>query len=171
MVINPDAYDFKWGVDKEKQKSLMDEAFVMISDKIACGDYVPELFKNTKKIIKKLYDERHILSICTSREKDATINILEYYDIKKYFTCFRTREDIKLLGKKAKPDPELILEIIEELNFDKKNVFMIGDTDADIKGGQNAGIKTIGVSWGYFTKEQLIKCGADIIIEDFLEIK
>ncbi|MDR0423746.1 MAG: HAD family hydrolase [Rickettsiales bacterium] len=167
---NPDLYDFKWGVDKERQKELMDKAFIMITNKIANMEYIPELFNNCKKVIKGLYEKGHTLSICTSREKEAVIQILKHYDLEKYFTSLRTREDVKIRDKKPKPNPELILEIIDELNFDKKNTYIIGDTDADIQGGKNAKIKTIGVTWGYFSKQDMEKLEPDYIIEDFSEV-
>ncbi len=168
---NPDNYDFGWGVDKQKQKELMDKAFILISEKISKGVYIPNIFKNTIEILKILSAKDSMLTICTSREKSACLNMLEYYDIKKYFKVFKTREDITLRNKKPKPDPELVLEIVDELKFKKENTFIVGDTDADIIAGKNANIKSIGVSWGYFSKEQLKNCNCDFIIDDFLELK
>lgn len=167
---NPDNYDFKWGVNKEEQKRLMNDAFVYVSDKIALGLYTPQLFPNAIKLITKLYEMGNVLAICTSREGEACFNILKNYSISDYFSSFRTRDDVSLKDKKPKPDPELILEIIEEQGFDKSNVFMVGDTDADIFGARNAGIKSIAVSWGYFSLEQLRETEPDYLINDFLEI-
>lgn len=167
---NPDIYDFGWGVNKGKQKELMDKAFIMISDRITNGIYIPEIFKNTKELLIALTNKGFTLSICTSREKNATIKILEYYDIKKYFKLFKTRDDIILRNKKPKPSPELIFETMEELGFGNNDTFIIGDTNADIEAGRNANVKSIGVSWGYQGKEKLIEFKSDFIIDDFLEI-
>lgn len=168
---NPDVYDFGWGVDKEKQKYIMDKAFIMISDKINEGIYIPNIFKNTKEILEILSNKGVTLSVCTSREKEATLNVLEHYDIKKYFKTFRTREDVTARNKKPKPNPELLFEIMDELDFDKNNTCIIGDTDSDVFAGKNAGIKSIGVSWGFYDKEKLKDCGPDFIIDDFLELE
>lgn len=168
---NPDLYDFKWGVGKEKQKEIMDIAFQYISAKIVDGSYIPELFSNTKEILEELDQKGSTIALCTSREKFATVNILKYYNIDKYFKAFRTRDDVKERNKKPKPDPELLLEIIEELGFNNKNAFMVGDTDADILAGKNANIKTVGVAWGYYTKEELDKYDPDYIIDDFMKLK
>ncbi|HSQ97926.1 MAG TPA: HAD family hydrolase [Rickettsiales bacterium] len=168
---NPDNYDFGWGVDKQKQKEIMDKTFISISEKISNGTYIPTMFKNTEEILKILSENGSTLAICTSREKDACLNILEYYNIKKYFKIFKTREDVTLRNKKPKPNPELVLEIIDELSFKKENTFIVGDTDADIIAGKNANIKSVGVSWGYFGKEQIKNCNCDFIIDDFLELK
>jgi phosphoglycolate phosphatase len=42
---------------------------------------------------------------------------------------------------------------------------MIGDSDVDIKTGQNAQIETIGVCWGYREREVLEEIGADHLVE------
>lgn len=168
---NPDNYDFKWGVDKKTQKELMDKAFIQTSIRISNGIYIPELFPHTVEIMDYLFSQGNDLAVCTSREKGATIDILERNHLSKYFKTYRTREDVTVRGKKAKPNPELILEIIDELGYEKQDCFMIGDTDGDIKGAENASIESIGVSWGYFTKQQLKDCGCKNIIDDFLELK
>ena len=41
---------------------------------------------------------------------------------------------------------------------------MIGGTVYDIKMGKHANIKTIGITWGYNTKEELNRADADNII-------
>ncbi len=168
---NPDIYDFGWGLEKERQREMMDRAFIMISNKINEGIYIPNMFKNTKEILEILSNIGITLSICTSREKEATISVLEHYDIKKYFKVFKTREDVTLRNKKPKPNPELVLEIMDELNFEKENTYIIGDTDSDIIAGRNAGIKSIGVSWGFFEKEKLKSYNPDFLIDDFLDLE
>ncbi|MDR3290453.1 MAG: HAD family hydrolase [Rickettsiales bacterium] len=167
---NPDLYDFGWNVEKDKQREIMDKAFIFITNKIKNMEYVPNLFDKTKETIEKLYNDGNTLAICTSREKNSTMQILKHYDLEKYFTTFKTRDDVKLRNKNPKPAPDLILEILEELNFDKNNSYIIGDTDADIDGGKNAGIKTIGVSWGYYTKEDMEKTKPGHIIDSFEEL-
>jgi phosphoglycolate phosphatase len=48
-----------------------------------------------------------------------------------------------------KPDPAPLLHVCETLKFDPNQVFMIGDSINDISAGKNAGIDTIGLSYGY----------------------
>lgn len=56
-----------------------------------------------------------------------------------------------------------------EENFDFKfnnNVFLFGDSPQDIKAGREASVKTIGVTTGIYSKEQLEDVGADFILEN-----
>ena len=69
-----------------------------------------------------------------------------------------------------KPDPTSALEIIEAMQLDKDQVVYVGDTDHDMHTAQNAGIHSIGVSWGYRTLELLKEEGATHIVDKVNEI-
>jgi len=47
------------------------------------------------------------------------------------------------------------------------NVFLIGDSPRDIEAGKEAGVKTIGVTTGVYSEEQLEEAGADFVIKNF----
>jgi len=55
---------------------------------------------------------------------------------------------------------------LRTLKIKNSDAFMIGDTIYDIKMGKNAKINTIGVTWGYNTKEELHRAGVQYIIND-----
>ena len=48
-----------------------------------------------------------------------------------------------------KPDPAPLLHVCTTLNFEPTQAFMIGDSINDILAGQNAGIETLALSYGY----------------------
>lgn len=55
----------------------------------------------------------------------------------------------------------------DNFNFHfNNNVFLIGDTPRDMKAGREAGVKTIGVMTGIYSKEQLKEGGADFVFPD-----
>ena len=65
-----------------------------------------------------------------------------------------------------KPDPAAVYEILELLSLKKEEVVYTGDTGVDMKTGKAAGLFTIGVTWGFRTREELASTGADAIIDD-----
>ncbi len=69
-----------------------------------------------------------------------------------------------------KPDPAAVLEILEHFEVEKQSCVYIGDSDTDIQTGRNAGVETIGVSWGYRTKQTLIDSGASVIVDKIDEL-
>ena len=59
-------------------------------------------------------------------------------------------------GKPIKPDPEIVIEAMAGLTgIDKDEVVYCGDSDVDMQTGTNAGVRTIGVTWGFRTREEL----------------
>lgn len=74
-------------------------------------------------------------------------------------------------GYQAKPDPASLLDIICELKAEKNQCVYIGDTEIDIRTAKNAGIKSIGVLWGFRNSSVLQDEGADYIVSTADEIK
>lgn len=73
-------------------------------------------------------------------------------------------------GIPTKPDPFTVLEVIEKLGYQKEECIYIGDTNVDIYTGKNAGLKTVGVLWGFRTKQELIEAGADYIAKEVQDL-
>ena len=75
---------------------------------------------------------------------------------------------VKILGgcaeRPKKPDPAIIAEILGSLPAEG-NVYMIGDSNVDVRTGKNAGITSIGCSWGFRGRQELEEEGADFIAE------
>ena len=69
-----------------------------------------------------------------------------------------------------KPNKAMAMHALKALKVKNSDAFMIGDTVYDIKMGKNAKINTIGVTWGYSTKEELRLAHADQIINDPSEL-
>ena len=64
-----------------------------------------------------------------------------------------------------KPDPEAVYTILDRYNIKKEECLYIGDSEVDIKTGHNAGLTTIGVTWGFRSREQLLEAGALNLID------
>ena len=68
-------------------------------------------------------------------------------------------------GIEKKPDPAGVEHIMETLQVDKSSCLYVGDSEVDVQTGKNAGVKTIIVSWGFRTREELDKAGAGTVID------
>ena len=59
-------------------------------------------------------------------------------------------------GKPLKPDPDIITEAMSAMpGISKEEVVYCGDSDVDMQTGINAGVRTIGVTWGFRSREEL----------------
>ncbi len=69
-----------------------------------------------------------------------------------------------------KPDPAAFERIMERFDVSREECLYVGDSEVDVVAGKNAGIKTISVSWGFRTKEELKAAGAEYIIDKAVEL-
>jgi phosphoglycolate phosphatase len=73
-------------------------------------------------------------------------------------------------GVPIKPDPAPVYEIMKLLGVKAGEGVYIGDTSTDMKTGKAAGLFTVGVTWGFRTKQELVESGADVIIDKAHEL-
>ena len=69
-----------------------------------------------------------------------------------------------------KPDPAGVFEILKKFGIQKEECLYFGDTNTDMMTGHNAGVTTVGVSWGFRPRTELEEYKADIIIDSAEEI-
>lgn len=74
-------------------------------------------------------------------------------------------------GSPKKPDPACALQIATRLGWEPEKTLYVGDTPIDMSTAIHAGMKAIGVSWGFRSANQLVESGAMIILNkpDYLE--
>lgn len=65
---------------------------------------------------------------------------------------------------RRKPDPDGVIRIMEALGVQKEECLYVGDSEVDIRTGKNAGVRTVGVAWGFRTREELEEAEAETII-------
>jgi len=68
-------------------------------------------------------------------------------------------------GYGLKPEPGMLLKILDELKVEKDRAVLIGDSTNDITGGHNAGIKVCAVGYGMGNREKMAACNPDWFIE------
>ena len=70
----------------------------------------------------------------------------------------------------AKPHPSMVLTAMAELGVEPADTVMIGDTGFDMEMGQAAGVRCLGVTWGYHSSQALRDAGADRLATDFAQV-
>ena len=105
------------------------------------------------------------IGVATNKSRIALNNGLKKHNLNEIFHITLTMEEAK-----PKPDPDMAIQAMSKLNMKKKSTIIVGDTINDIGLGVNAGINSIGVSWGYNSIEMLRNEGADFIIKDTEEL-
>lgn len=95
----------------------------------------------TEKLIKKFFPSIEWVEICGNRE-----------------------------GVPLKPDTALVDMILEKAGVERSGCVMIGDSGVDIQTARNAGITSVGVSWGFRSRSELEENGANHIADSADEL-
>ena len=107
-------------------------------------------------VLRALIANGHTLYIATAKSTDNANAVARYFGIidcfKGILGCGLTRQKYELLADISK------MEIGAKMT-------MIGDRLHDMKAGKTHGCQTIGVLWGYGSREELSAAGANIILE------
>jgi phosphoglycolate phosphatase len=64
-----------------------------------------------------------------------------------------------------KPAPDAAMHIMQELSIPASQWVYLGDTNTDMLTARNAGIKAVGVTWGFRDARELREAGAELIID------
>ncbi|MCL5784619.1 MAG: HAD-IA family hydrolase [Patescibacteria group bacterium] len=120
-----------------------------------------KLFPKAKSTLKRIKDKGFLLAAVSNRSRGSLIRSLKLTGIFKYFDVIVSAEDVV----NPKPHQEHLLTALKHLKVKPMNAFIIGDTDKDILAGKNAGVKTIGVTYG-FLGEEIKKYEPDFVIDD-----
>ncbi len=115
-------------------------------------EYIPD-------ILKILKDKGKKLAVITNKYEDISKQILKRLNLYNFFDFIAGGDTFK----SKKPDPEPIKKTLEILNA--QNSIIIGDSEADINAGKNAGIKTCLVMYGFGKEEKIRELRPDFKIE------
>ena len=124
------------------------------------------VYPGVKETIEKLNLHRIKISLLTTKGQDQAEMNLFYFKLLDKFDYVMGRRP----GIANKPSPEPLLKICEDLDISISDTIMIGDSELDIYCGKNAGTKTCAVTYGYRTKEDLIKTNPDFIIDKLYDL-
>lgn len=170
-------------IDRQKFNDYIGWHFQDIFDvfKIEVGDLdayieVYKSFYNDLLHTSSLYDgvestlsalmQNNKIALLTTKMQDQAENILNYFDLTKYFDLILGRGP----GFEHKPSPQPLLYIVEQLNYSIDNTYIIGDTELDIRCGKNAKTNTIAVTYGFRTASNLALEKPDYTINNFKDL-
>lgn len=106
------------------------------------------------------------LGVATSRERWSATAILEAEHLNRFFQKVATARTTL----RAKPHPQPIVWIADQLGVLPQSLLMVGDTTVDIRAGHAAGAQTVGVLSGFGERRELAEAGADLILERTLDL-
>ena len=118
------------------------------------------------EMLQTLKEKGILLAVLSNKPHLQARDVVSTYFAEGTFTQVYGQQD----GVPRKPDPTAVHIIMDEFNVSKEECLYIGDSDVDIQTGLSAGTTTVGVTWGFRSREVLIKNGATILVDKPEEI-
>ena len=111
---------------------------------------------------------KHLL-LATSKPELQARRIMDHFGLSRYF------DHICGPGPNA-PDgyskADVICDALRRAGItDRAGVVMVGDRHHDVEGAHSLGLPCVGVLYGYGERQELMACGAEVIVEDVAELR
>jgi len=174
-IHNVDKYKQMVGYGKQKMiDNLLPDCCksgARVADKLFDSYYNHHMLDNTKEylgisdVLKKLKAKKIKLGVLTNKPHDFATKIVEHYFPGLFDMVFGMEKD-----SVVKPDPHILLNMINDLKLSNSEVLYVGDSDVDILTGKNALVDTLSVSWGFRDKKQLSALHPTYLIDEVKQL-
>ncbi len=128
-------------------------------------DRMVSAYPGVPKVLGELSKSSRI-GVVTSKRRDLALRGIELCGLSGYIEKVVAMEDTT----EHKPGPAPVLLALKEFDIKKEKSIFIGDSPFDIQAGKAAGVEAVGVTWGPFSKKELLKNKPDHIIDQIEEL-
>jgi phosphoglycolate phosphatase len=122
------------------------------------------LFDGVADSLAALKAEGHLLAVATGKSRKGLDRALVATGLGAYFDLTRCADECH-----SKPHPQMLHEILEELDQPPERAVMVGDTVHDLQMAANAGVPAVGVSYGAHEKQSLAALSPLAIFDAYLD--
>ena len=153
---------YEFGVPREEVDHAIE---IYRSRYIPIGKYENSPYPGIRELLQRLRDDGHKLYVATSKPETTSLEILNHFDMTKYFDLVCGASFDASRHSKAM----VIAHLLEQTGRHPDTV-MVGDTAFDVLGAREHGIPTVGVSWGYGEVADMEAAGAAAIAHTMEEL-
>ncbi len=119
-----------------------------------------KIYDGILDLIKSLKAKNYKICVATSKPEHFARQILEHFQIANLFDFIGgSSADEKSRVEKV----DVVRYVMEKNNFKSDECILIGDRKYDVEGAHQAGIKCMGILWGFGNRKEFEECGADYI--------
>lgn len=106
------------------------------------------------------------LGVATGKSDRGLKSVLASHGLTDLFCTLQTAD-----RHPSKPHPAMLEAALAEALARPENAVMIGDTAYDIEMARSAGVRAIGVAWGYHAAEELLAAGAVAVADNAAQLR
>lgn len=119
------------------------------------------LFPGIPEALDALEAAGWLLGVATGKSRHGLDRTLEAHGLAGRFVTLQTADRAP-----GKPHPAMLEQALGEAGVEASHALMIGDTTYDILMAVNAGVRPVGVAWGYHPADELTEAGAAEILTE-----
>ena len=116
------------------------------------GDHQLTLFAGVREMLSRLQAAGHILTIATGKSRHGLDRALDHSGLRPFFQATRCADECH-----SKPHPQMLEELMAEFGMATASTVMIGDTSHDLLMARNAGVASLGVTYGAHRHDHLLE--------------
>jgi phosphoglycolate phosphatase len=121
------------------------------------GLFDTALYDGVTELLAALADSGHTLCVATSKPETSARRVIEHFGLTDRFKVIGAASDDYLVHTKG----DVIAAVLDRLGLvGGAEIVMVGDRRFDVEGAAAHGLDTIGVTWGYGSREELQTAGA-----------
>ncbi|WP_255696494.1 MULTISPECIES: HAD-IA family hydrolase [unclassified Polynucleobacter] len=128
-------------------------------------DHELHLFIGIRELLEHLRQAGFLLAVATGKSRQGLDRSLGFHQLEALFHASRTADETA-----SKPNPTMLLELSDVLQVPLRRMLMIGDTTHDLLMAQNAGVDSVGVTYGAHPLEELRTANALICVDNVQEL-
>jgi phosphoglycolate phosphatase len=123
------------------------------------------LFPGARATLQALERRGHLLAVATGKSDRGIATVLQHHALDHLFVNLQTAD-----RHPSKPHPAMLEAALRETGSAPHETIMVGDTSYDMQMARAAGVRAIGVGWGYHAVAALELAGAETIVERFEQL-
>ena len=108
------------------------------------------LFDGVRATLDVCRQHHLLLGVATGKARRGLTRVLDETGLVSYFDATRCADEAA-----SKPHPQMLVELMDELNVSAGQTIMVGDTEYDMQMATNAGVRKVAVSSGVHTRDRL----------------
>ena len=118
------------------------------------------LFEQAAEVVEELAGRGLVLAVATGKSRRGLDRDLGATGLGRFMAASRTAEETR-----SKPDPAMLLELMQGLGAVPETTVMVGDTEWDLEMARRAGVPAVGAAYGAHARERLEACAPLACIE------
>jgi phosphoglycolate phosphatase len=150
------------GINDEKRQQL----FQYYRDHYVIHDTTPTpLFDGVEQVLQQLKAQNVMLAVATGKARQGLRRMFAETGLEKYFDTSRCADEAQ-----SKPHPDMLQQILQELDIKAEQAVMVGDTSHDMKMAQAINMPRVGVTHGVHGREILSQFAPTAIIDSIPQL-